>query len=55
MQILIIDLGSQYSMIIDRTLREMGYRAALLEPDKAKKWLKQNQRSEEHTSELQSR
>lgn len=43
MQILIIDLGSQYSMIIDRALREMGYRAALLEPDKAKKWLKQNQ------------
>lgn len=39
-QILIIDLGSQYTLVIGRTLRELGYRSIILPPDKAAKWLK---------------
>ncbi|HHX58738.1 MAG TPA: C26 family cysteine hydrolase domain-containing family [Candidatus Moranbacteria bacterium] len=42
MQILIVDLGSQYSVIIDQALREIGYRSAILPPEEAKKWLKLN-------------
>jgi GMP synthase (glutamine-hydrolysing) len=42
MQILIIDLGSQYALVIGRTLRELGYRAAVLSPKRAEEWLGQN-------------
>lgn len=38
-QIIIVDLGSQYSHVIARTLRELGYRSALLSPAKAEKLL----------------
>lgn len=38
-KILIIDLGSQYTLVIARTLREMGYRSAVLSPDRAEEWL----------------
>ncbi len=38
-QILVIDLGSQYTLIIERTLRELGYRSAVLPPEQSKKWL----------------
>ena len=40
-QLIIIDLGSQYSHVIVRTLRELGYRSALLSPAKAEKLLSQ--------------
>jgi len=42
-KILVIDLGSQYSEVIVRTLRELGFRSALLSPKKAGNWLKTNQ------------
>jgi GMP synthase (glutamine-hydrolysing) len=42
MQILIIDLGSQYALVIGRTLRELGYRSAVLSPKRAEEWLSQN-------------
>ncbi len=42
MQILVIDLGSQYTLVIGRTLRELGYRSAVLSPGKAEGWLKGN-------------
>ena len=32
MQIIVIDLGSQYTAIIDRALRELGARALILSP-----------------------
>ncbi len=38
-QILVIDLGSQYSQVIVRTIRELGVRSALLSPIQAKKSL----------------
>ena len=38
-KILIIDLGSQYTLVIERTLRELGYRSAVLSPGKAKDWI----------------
>lgn len=38
-QILIIDLGSQYTLVIGRTLRELGFRSAILSPGKAESWL----------------
>ena len=38
-QLLIIDLGSQYSSVIERSVRECGVRAALLSPEKAHQWL----------------
>jgi GMP synthase (glutamine-hydrolysing) len=41
-QILIIDMGSQYTLVIGRTLRELGYRSAVLSPGKAESWLKSN-------------
>jgi len=41
-QIVVIDLGSQYSHVIVRTLRELGYRSALLSPAKAEKMLAQS-------------
>lgn len=41
-QILITDLGSQYTLVIGRTLRELGYRSIILPPDKTAKWLSVN-------------
>lgn len=41
-QILVIDLGSQYTLVIGRTLRELGYRSIVLPPDKAVKWMRIN-------------
>jgi GMP synthase (glutamine-hydrolysing) len=41
-QILVVDMGSQYTLVIGRTLRELGYRAAVLSPGKAEGWLKIN-------------
>ncbi len=41
-KILVIDLGSQYTLIIGRTLRELGFRSAILPPSRAKSWLKNN-------------
>ena len=38
-QILIVDLGSQYTLVIARTLRELGYRSAVLPPEKVELWL----------------
>lgn len=39
MQILIVDLGSQYTRLIGRTLRDLGVRSLILPPDKAEAWL----------------
>ena len=41
-QILIIDYGSQYTLVIGRTLRELGVRSIILPPNKSAKWLKKN-------------
>lgn len=41
-QILIIDLGSQYTLVISRTLRELRFRSIILLPGKAAKWLQYN-------------
>lgn len=41
-QILIVDYGSQYTLVIGRTLRELGVRSAILPPKKVDRWLKNN-------------
>jgi len=41
-QILVIDLGSQYSLVISRTLRELGARSVILSNKKAEQWLVNN-------------
>jgi len=41
-RILVIDLGSQYTLVIARILRDLGVRSAVLSPKKAGDWLKQN-------------
>ena len=41
-QILVVDMGSQYTLVIGRTLRELGFRSAVLSPGKAEGWLKAN-------------
>ena len=41
-QILIVDYGSQYTLVIGRTLRELGVRSVILPPDKVNKWLQNN-------------
>ncbi len=41
-QILIVDYGSQYTLVIGRTLRELGVRSIILPPKKIDKWLKNN-------------
>lgn len=41
-QILIIDYGSQYTLVIGRTLRELGVRSVILPPKKIDQWLKRN-------------
>ncbi len=42
MQILIIDLGSQYTQIIRRSLRYLGFHSIILPPEKSLEWLKNN-------------
>ena len=41
-QILIVDYGSQYTLVIGRTLRELGVRSIILPPKKVDKWLDSN-------------
>ncbi len=41
-QILIVDYGSQYTLVIGRTLRELGVRSVILPPKKTDIWLKNN-------------
>lgn len=42
MQILIVDYGSQYTLVIGRTLRELGVRSIVLPPQKVDMWLVDN-------------
>ena len=39
-QILIVDYGSQYTLVIGRTLRELGVRSVILPPEKGEEWLR---------------
>src|SRR3989344_5113389 len=41
-QILIVDYGSQYTLVIGRTLRELGVRSIILPANKIDQWLKKN-------------
>lgn len=41
-QVLIVDLGSQYTLVIGRTLRELGVRSAIFSPKRASEWLTVN-------------
>ena len=41
-KILIVDYGSQYTLVIGRTLRELGYRSVILPPAKVAIWLAHN-------------
>lgn len=41
-QILVIDLTSQYTLVIARRLRELGFRSAVLSPKRARAWLKRH-------------
>ncbi len=41
-QILIIDLGSQYTEIIRRSLRYLGFHSVILPPEKSLEWVKNN-------------
>ncbi|MFA6999510.1 MAG: glutamine-hydrolyzing GMP synthase [Candidatus Paceibacterota bacterium] len=41
-QILIVDYGSQYTLVIGRTLRELGVRSIILPPKSVDKWLTNN-------------
>lgn len=41
-QILIVDYGSQYTLVISRTLRELNVRSVILPPKNVDKWLKNN-------------
>lgn len=41
-QVLIIDCGSQYTLVIERTIRELGVRSAVYSPEGARKWLAAN-------------
>jgi GMP synthase (glutamine-hydrolysing) len=41
-QILIIDLGSQYTQIIRRSLRYLGFHSVILSPAKSLKWIEEN-------------
>ena len=38
----IIELGSQYTLLIERTLRELGVRSVILDPKRAKSWLEKH-------------
>ena len=42
MQILIVDLGSQYTLLISRALRKLAVRSIILSPQQASVWLWQN-------------
>jgi len=42
MQILIVDLGSQYTQVIGRRLRELGYLSIVLNSESADQWLQYN-------------
>ncbi len=39
-KILIVDMGSQYTSVIERSLRNCGYRSAVLSPKKAGDWMR---------------
>ena len=39
-QVVIVELGSQVTRLIERTLRELGVRSAILSPQQAAKWFK---------------
>jgi len=41
-QILIIDCGSQYTLVIQRTLAEIGLQSEIVEPEKSLPWIKTN-------------
>jgi GMP synthase (glutamine-hydrolysing) len=41
-QVLIVDYGSQYTLLIGRSLRELGVRSIILPPKNVDKWLKNN-------------
>src|SRR3990167_1185470 len=41
-QILIIDLGSQYTQIIRRSLRYLGFHSVIINPKESLKWIKEN-------------
>jgi GMP synthase (glutamine-hydrolysing) len=41
-QILIIDLGSQYTQVIRRSLRYLGFKSVILSPDAVMEWLIEN-------------
>ncbi len=41
-KVLIIELGSQYTLLIERTLRELGVRSVILDPHRAQSFLKEN-------------
>ena len=41
-QILIVDLGSQYTQVIRRSLRYLGFHSLILPPEKALAWVKEN-------------
>lgn len=41
-QILIVDLGSQYTQIIRRSLRYLGFHSIILPPEESLKWIKKN-------------
>jgi len=41
-QILIIDLGSQYTEVIRRSLRYLGFRSIVLKPEESLHWARQN-------------
>jgi GMP synthase (glutamine-hydrolysing) len=38
-KVVIIDLGSQYTLVIERTIRELGIRSVVLDPKRAATWL----------------
>lgn len=40
--VVIIELGSQYTLLIERTLRELGVRSVILNPKRAEEWFKSN-------------
>jgi len=42
-KVLIIDLGSQYTLVIGRTIRELGFRTVIFSSQRAAKWLATNQ------------
>lgn len=41
-KILVVNLGSQYTLLIERSLRELGFRSAVLSPRQAEEWLRHN-------------